>query len=536
MLQAVHIHASPDGPWFFLIAGADPASRACRLIGITDTSMLRPQVFALQRGAAAIGFAASERQGIDAALESLSAADPRFWSQADLYWNARGGSHTDGGAFVFTVERDGSERSGLVCADKFGRTIDVPGDQRPPAPVVLAPAGPAAAPSAVAALARRSLPAAELFGAAGEALPRWSYGELSAFLDALVGEAGDDDGRSRALEVLTRLRDRRLPTGALRRSGVVAAVDRALDRLFEDIRQRPSAGFLPAAAGSLPERPADGETVVLDARAFPPEGPNSAARAVVALARAGFRRIVVAGARGHRFIGCGLPPQAAGLRLDVYGASGDYLASGLDDVEVTVHGAGQDQLAQIMKGGRLVVHGDVGQTFGYAAKGGDVYILGNAAGRPLINAVGRPRVVINGTCLDYLAESFMAGDPLAGGGFVVLNGVRFDGHGRLVELDTPYPGGNLFSLASGGAIYVRDPNGRLGDDQLNGGAFAAVADADWRLIVPHLEENQRLFGIAVETLLEVDGRRMPPERVYRKIAPSGHKALLPEEAWVRKEA
>ena len=63
-----------------------------------------------------------------------------------------------------------------------------------------------------------------------------------------------------------------------------------------------------------------------------------------------------------------------------------------------------------MKRGKLVVHGDVGQTFMYGAKGGEVYIMGNAAGRPLINAVGRPRVVINGTALDFLAESFMAGD------------------------------------------------------------------------------------------------------------------------------
>ncbi len=75
---------------------------------------------------------------------------------------------------------------------------------------------------------------------------------------------------------------------------------------------------------------------------------------------------------------------------------------------MVVHNNGQDQLAQILKEGRLVVHGDVGQTFLYGAKGGEAYVLGNAAGRPLINAVGKPRVVINGTCLDYLAESFMA--------------------------------------------------------------------------------------------------------------------------------
>src|SRR5207249_2738476 len=100
----------------------------------------------------------------------------------------------------------------------------------------------------------------------------------------------------------------------------------------------------------------------------------------------------------------------------------------------TVHGAAQDQAAQILKYGKLVVHGDVGQAFMYAAKGGDVYVLGNAAGRPLINAVGRPRVVINGTCLDYLAESFMAGDPYNGGGFVIVNGLKPSFDGRLKNL------------------------------------------------------------------------------------------------------
>jgi len=144
-------------------------------------------------------------------------------------------------------------------------------------------------------------------------------------------------------------------------------------------------------------------------------------------------------------------------------------------------------------------------------------VLGSAAGRPLINAVGRPRTVINGTCLDYLAESFMAGDPLDGGGFVVLNGLAFDEHGRVVELETPYPGGNLFSLASGGAIYLRDPRRRVGQDQLNGGRFAPLSQADWALIWPYLEENERLFGVRVATLLTVDGEERPPAEVYRKV-------------------
>src|SRR5437870_8154697 len=114
LLQTVHMHGSPDGPWFFLIAQSDVRKHAYRLIGITDTSMLRPQVFALQQGTASIGFAASEKQAIDAALESLAQDDSRFWSRADLYWNARGGSHTDGGAFIFDVHANGTGEDGRM--------------------------------------------------------------------------------------------------------------------------------------------------------------------------------------------------------------------------------------------------------------------------------------------------------------------------------------------------------------------------------------------------------------------------------------
>jgi glutamate synthase domain-containing protein 3 len=153
----------------------------------------------------------------------------------------------------------------------------------------------------------------------------------------------------------------------------------------------------------------------------------------------------------------------------------------------------------------------------YGAKGGEVYVLGNAAGRPLINAAGRPRVVINGTALDFLAESFMAGDPYNGGGFVIVNGLAFDDEGRVVPQETPYPGSNLFSLASGGAIFVRDPEGSLVDEHLNGGQFLPFGDAEWDLIRPYLEENERLFGITVDELLTVNGSRQKPHEVYRMI-------------------
>jgi glutamate synthase domain-containing protein 3 len=171
-----------------------------------------------------------------------------------------------------------------------------------------------------------------------------------------------------------------------------------------------------------------------------------------------------------------------------------------------------------MRRGRLVIHGDVGQTFLYGAKGGEIFVRGSAAGRPLINAVGQPRAVINGTCLDYLAESFMAGDPHRGGGFVIINGITLDENGMLRELETPYPGGNLFSLASGGAIFLRDPHNRVSPAQLNGGVILPMTAQDWELIEPYLRENERLFGIHIKDLLTVDGALHSPDEVYRKIA------------------
>jgi glutamate synthase domain-containing protein 3 len=173
----------------------------------------------------------------------------------------------------------------------------------------------------------------------------------------------------------------------------------------------------------------------------------------------------------------------------------------------------------------------------YGAKGGTAYVMGNAAGRPLINAVGKPRVIINGTALDYLAESFMAGDPLAGGGFVILNGIGFDDReGSIREYESPYPGSNIFSLASGGAIYVRDPHRRLVNEQLNGGQFARVTNNDWQLIRPYLQENQKLFDISVDRLLTVDGKKREPKDVYRKIRPrkaatAGMDDGLGEDEW-----
>ncbi|MCL6621591.1 MAG: glutamate synthase [Syntrophobacterales bacterium] len=524
-LQAAHIHGSPDGPWFFIIARNDPVKKRFELIGITDTSMLRPQVFALSEGQVQIGLVCSEKQAIDATLASLAAEDPRFCPVADLYWNARGGSHTDGGAFIFSLERQNGKMV-LSCQDKFGKPKTVPWFQKPWEGTVL-PLDPERLSEMTPLLTDLLADASgyAFYDHVRVRVPTWPYSRFLEFIQLAARLAGEDDALKEALiHGLTLLLDRRYDPGDKKRSHLVRLL---LDTLTEIFTASPPMGVEhPSRYRAInwetrerltpPHRP--DAVLVLDAAQFPPEGEECDARLLCQAHALGWRRFLCHGYRGQRFTGCGFGPGTDDVRIDVYGSSGDYLASGIDGMEIYVHGNGQDQLGQIMKRGKLVVYGDVGQTFMYGAKGGEVYVLGNAAGRPLINAVGRPRVVINGTALDFLAESFMAGDPLHGGGFVIVNGLEFDHRGRIREQATPYPGSNLFSLASGGAIYIRDPYRLVGEDQLNGGELVEMTQADWDLIRPYLEENERLFGIQVaRDLLTVDGELRPFNEVYRKV-------------------
>ena len=526
-IQATHMNGSPDGPWFFIIARNDVENNQFQLIGITDTAMLRPQVFALSEGEVSRGLCCSEKQAIDATLDSLSAEDPRFSPIADKYWNARGGSHTDGGAFIFGLSGEGDNKK-LTCTDKFGAEITLPAGRtlRDRAAEIISPKDAGDTGSAVGEFLDKQ-DADGLFEWVRRELVEWDYNTLGWVLGEVARKAAEnDETRSTAISALTLLNDRRYTTGDKKRSAILEIIRDALRKIFRecppiDSDARARHRFIDLQTRDRLRVPRDGEqTLVFDATGFAPEGPDCHSHTLVEAYRLGWKRFIVYGLKGERFTGCGFGPSTEGVVIDLYDSSGDYIASGIDGMEMYIHGNAQDQLAQIIKSGKLVVYGDVGQTFMYGAKGASVYVMGNAAGRPLINAAGRPRVVINGTSLDFLAESFMAGDALNGGGFVVLNAVEFDDDGNVREMQMPYPGSNLFSLASGGAIYVRDPHRRLVDEQLNGGELAPLTNEDWELILPLLEENERLFGISIEeNLLTAGGKRRLPEDLYRKVRP-----------------
>ncbi|MBW2063553.1 MAG: glutamate synthase [Deltaproteobacteria bacterium] len=530
-IQATHIHGSPDGPWFFIIARNDHANGRFQLIGITDTSMLRPQVFAIHDGQVQIGLICSEKQAIDATLKSLSDEDPRVGTVADLYWNARGGSYTDGGAFIFDLAPKAPDSTELTlrCTDKFGKEVTTPSHQAPYLPgrvyyLMEEKDKHRFDISKYFELQRPDL----LFEYVKDNIKIWDYSDLMDCLREIKAWALKGDAHfEMSVDALTMLIDLRYPTYDKKRRSILQMVNKTLETIFlhlptlEREGEKGSYRLISWETRQFFRGPTYGEKVlVIDASLFPPEGDNCDSRLMAEAYLRGWHRFIVFGLKGQRFHGCGLGPDSGSVRIDIYGSSGDYLGSGVDGLSIYVHGNAQDQVGQIMKSGKLVIYGDTGQTLMYGAKGGEVYVMGNAAGRPLINAVGKPRVVINGTCLDYLAESFMAGDPLNGGGFVVLNGVTFDNDGNVVPQPTPYPGSNLFSLASGGAIYVRDPSRLIEEEQLNGGEIVPLEEKDWDLIRPYLAENEQLFNISIERdLLTVNGVLKDPVEVYRKVRP-----------------
>jgi glutamate synthase domain-containing protein 1/glutamate synthase domain-containing protein 3 len=527
-IQAAHSHASPDGPWFFIIARNLTAQKGFQLVGITDTAMLRPQVFALQQGEVSIGLICSEKQAIDATLANLAQEDPRFTPVADKYWNARGGSYSDGGAFMMSIlPENGTFR--LEIKNKFDLPVTVKAGQKhcDLSTAVTDPEKQAAEhDNREIDVAIQDHNAHDLFLYFKDIASDTDYSRIRWFVRRLAEKTAKQDPAF-GIEILTLCLNRRYPTGHKKRSSIQTIVRRGLESVFAaqpllgDSQDAMFARVTWETRADVREPAGKQTTLIIDARGFSSEGADCDASLAVKAHDLGWKRFIHFNSKGTRFHAAGFGPDTRGVRVDCYDNPGDYLASGMDGLEAYVHGNAQDQLCQIAKSGKLVVYGDVGQTFLYGAKGGEIYVLGNVAGRPMINAVGRPRVVINGTALDFLAESLMAGDPHKGGGFAVVNGMYYDDDGRLTPLELPYPGSNLLSLAAGGAIYIRDPFHTLVDEQLNGGVYRKLTLKDWKLILPYLEENQRLFGIDIEKdLLTVHGEVRKPHEVYKKVVPA----------------
>ena len=539
-IQTAHLHGSPDGPWFFIVARTEPETGAPQLIGITDVSMLRPQVFCLYEGEnKSFGAIASEKQALDAFFENISSTDDSVPPRADRYWAARGGSCTDGGAFVYTLNKKNNTNI-LDVHDKFGNRVKGKIYQDRQKDKISLPTRINGRLNGKGHTAKElenrvfcdPLPPTETQKTRSTRMCEKLRNLLQEnrqmdFASGVKSLSKKEDIRD-VLNVLALLQNQHWDPKKGRQTFQLSAISLSIQTLLDSIplpakttkigMQRLTASQ--AWEQTIPNPNKSSDTLVIDAEKFPNEGHEAVSRVIANTYSLGWRNYIVYRCTGDRFIGCGLGSKTQEVRIDVFGSSGDYLGSGIDGAQIYVHGDAQDQVGQILKSGKIVIYGDVGQTFLYGAKGGEAYVLGSAAGRPLINAVGRIRAIINGTCLDYCAESFMAGAQ-TGGGFVIINGLAFDERGEVLGLEMKYPGNNLFSLASGGACYLNDPYHTVTENQLNGAEFIAFRREDWTTILPYLEENEKLFGISIRhDVLMVDGVLKWPEEVFRKIIAS----------------
>ncbi|MHC4371561.1 MAG: hypothetical protein ACYSW8_28435, partial [Planctomycetota bacterium] len=170
-----------------------------------------------------------------ATLHSLSNEDPRFRRVADRYWNARGGSHTDGGAFSFTIDNASSDNARLSCADKFGAAVTcLPGNwavdlRSDPKPDVM-PEGLRATAEASAADDN----AQALYAAVAARMADWDFDAvrwLVAEIEKLANASASNFHW--ALEVLSLLNNRRYNCGKKKRSVVLQIIRQAVDSILD---------------------------------------------------------------------------------------------------------------------------------------------------------------------------------------------------------------------------------------------------------------------------------------------------------------
>jgi len=512
-IQTTHIHGSPDGPWFFIVARNNLSEKQLQLIGITDTSMLRPQVFALQERDIKIGLIASEKQAIDTILSCLSKDDKRYSPIADRYWYARGGSYTDGGAFIFTINKS----KNLNCTDKFGKKVKILDNNKH---YFKRETCNSQNFLSINKKIFRNLEPKVLFEYLSNNIRNWDIDRTVLFLENLRKYASKGHiEKTFAIEILTLLIDRRYDFGRKFRSDLITLYEEKLYEIFNSLPQVVANSVNKYFRIDYNQRDklfkplTSDQILVVDVYDFKAEGNNGTCQFLQRAYDLGWRNFIAYNFRGQRNFGAGLITSEK-VKIDIYGRVGDCLAAFADGPEFHVHESVQDSVAYCFRSGKIVIYGDVGKTFEYGAKGGVAFVLGDLVDRPLINSVGSATAIINGSCKDYLGESCMSAS-----GFTVINGIKFSENGKILSQETPYHGGNLFPLAAAGTVYLRDPFKTVGEDQLNGSKISSISNNDWKIILPLLKENERLFDIKIKYLLTVNGRVRKPEHVYRKVIP-----------------
>jgi glutamate synthase domain-containing protein 3 len=270
-----------------------------------------------------------------------------------------------------------------------------------------------------------------------------------------------------------------------------------------------------------------GQTLVVDARGFKPEGINPAEVLSPFLDEAhnlGWRKFVVYRTQGQRGIGMGIGRgSTTDTLIDVYGSPGEYCGAFNMGARVRVHSHAQNFTGMVSHSGILEIHGDAGKVTGFSAKGGEFNILGNVVDRGWVCAVSDPRgpglqVNLVGTAVEHLCQALM-------GGSVLLLGLFREPDGSLHTLESPYSGAKILAGASAGEVIFFDPRGKLQDAQYQGSEARPVDEKKWGEIAERLFKLEGIFGLGLRRegsrlILDVDGQN-------RILLPGDFKWILP---------
>ena len=298
-IQATHMHGSPDGPWFFIIARNMIQNHRFQLMGITDTAMLRPQVFAFVDGEVQVGLIGSEKQAIDATLVSLAKDDKRICPVADKYWNARGGSHSDGGTFMFDIIPNDKGKYRLECKDKFGALIHIT-DKTEGCDFT------AAAVSKMQGeiektVAQYAEGGKDLYEYIKNNIPQWTFSDIRVACSLVAELCKNDSYIAYAINVLTQLNDHNYPTGNKRRSHLLYIIRTEIDSLLKKLpllkaeaKENCEYRLFDFATRNDLRKPLNNEKMlVIDAKLFPPEGDECDATYLVKAFKIGWRNFII---------------------------------------------------------------------------------------------------------------------------------------------------------------------------------------------------------------------------------------------------
>jgi len=581
-IQKSQISGSPDGPWFFIIADSIPTTdvppsgrflaeqrensmpsqifgsdrsdgistldiedRTLRMLGVTDTSVLRPSVFAWIKSSnaekwASIGLIGSEEQALRSVLDTLYRRGTLPTKEPDRVTIVRGGSvdvdangkPMGGGTIIYSLKPVASDQSSVISyqfdvKDKFGHELFTPGGEH--ADLLL----PIVEDEDVIRLKKEIFSGnghlifandAALFNVIRSRLAEWSYNTFRWLVQQCIEIAHDDASRAFMIEGLTLARDQMeaIAVGNKKRSSLIHILQDGLDAVFDNI-EKLGAGTLdrnyyritraeyrhiippprrgPVISNQLSVISGDESKqlitdncslltahccLVIDASGFPPEGHDSLARTVVDAYEKGWRKFTVYKQTGQRYLGCGLGPKSDGVEIHLYGNSGQDIANSMMGGTVIVHGDAQNDMSKILHSGTVVVHGLAGNTGLYGAKGGEVFVRKSTGIRWVINSVSSPsgpglKVFIVGAPMEYLAESLM-------GGTVVVMGLDWNEKGELVRMLRPFPGNSILAGASAGKVILYDPFNQVEPAQYPSAVESGFLPADWNEKFVHLQK------------------------------------------------